>query len=253
MNKVKRYGWIPDRPDQRDFRLTLRQTIGLPAAVDLRPSCPPVFDQGDLGSCTANAIVAAMMMAGSQGDPDAPPQPMLSRLFLYYFERVIEHSVDSDSGAMMRDGFKVIANKGCCLEDTWPYIIGDFAKHPDALALNEAASDKAVVYSRVDQTPGQMKAVLAAGYPIAVGFTVYESFESDEVAKTGIVPMPKVDESVLGGHAVLVVGYDNSQSRFLCRNSWGEGWGMKGYFSLPYDYLTNPDLADDFWTVSKVN
>lgn len=82
-----------------------------------------------------------------------------------------------------------------------------------------------------------------------LGFTVYESFESQDVASTGVVPMPGTDEQALGGHAVVGVGYDDSQQRFIVRNSWGDAWGMKGYFTIPHDYLANRDLSDDFWAI----
>ena len=97
-----------------------------------------------------------------------------------------------------------------------------------------------------------MKAVLAAGYPFVCGFTVYESFEGDDVAKTGIVPMPGSAEATLGGHAVMAVGYDDASQRFLVRNSWGTDWGMGGYFTIPYAYLTDSNLADDFWVIRVV-
>ena len=97
-----------------------------------------------------------------------------------------------------------------------------------------------------------MKGCLASGYPFVLGFTVYQSFESDTVAQTGHAPMPGPNEQTIGGHAVLAVGYDDSQNWFIIRNSWGTGWGMQGYFTLPYDYLTNDNLADDFWTIRLV-
>ena len=107
-------------------------------------------------------------------------------------------------------------------------------------------------YQRVTQVLLQMKGCLASGFPFVYGFTVYESFESDAVAKTGVVPMPAPTEKVLGGHAVVAVGYDDSTQRFIVRNSWGPGWGMGGYFTIPYAYLTDSNLADDFWTVRLV-
>jgi len=109
-----------------------------------------------------------------------------------------------------------------------------------------------VSYSRVSQTPSQMKGCLASGFPFVFGFTVYDSFESQDVAKTGVVPMPASGESVLGGHAVLAVGYDDGQQRFIVRNSWGTGWGMHGYFTMPYAYLTDRGLASDFWTIRLI-
>ena len=98
-----------------------------------------------------------------------------------------------------------------------------------------------------------MKGCLAAGYPFVFGFAVYESFESKEVAQSGVVPMPKPGERVLGGHAVMAVGYDDEQRNFIVRNSWGSGWGQDGYFLMPYHYLHDPNLASDFWTVRMLS
>ena len=111
---------------------------------------------------------------------------------------------------------------------------------------------KAVQYQRVAQNVNQMKGCLASGYPFVYGFTVYESFESKNVAKTGVVPMPASGEKILGGHCVLAVGYDDSQQRFLARNSWGTDWGLQGYFTVPYAYLTDPNLSSDFWTIRLI-
>ena len=98
-----------------------------------------------------------------------------------------------------------------------------------------------------------MKGCLAEGFPFVFGFSVYESFESDEVTKTGVAPMPAKGETLMGGHAVLAVGYDDSDERLLVRNSWSEGWGMKGYFTLPYGYLTERALSSDFWSIRSVS
>jgi C1A family cysteine protease len=109
-----------------------------------------------------------------------------------------------------------------------------------------------VSYQRVLQTPTQMKGCLASGYPFVFGFSVYESFESPAVTKTGVVPLPSPGESMLGGHAVLAVGYDDERQRFLAMNSWGSAWGERGYFTIPYTYLTDAGLSADFWTVRVV-
>jgi C1A family cysteine protease len=119
-------------------------------------------------------------------------------------------------------------------------------------AFADAPLDKALQYQSVPQVLAQMKGCLASGYPFVYGFTVYESFESTQVAQTGIVPMPASSEKVLGGHAVLAVGYDDSSQRFIVRNSWGPGWSLKGYFTVPYAYLTDSNLSDDFWTIRLV-
>jgi C1A family cysteine protease len=243
---------LPDLPDHRDhiFSAPAPVLTVLPPKVDLRPACPPtVYDQGRLGSCTANAIAAAFEFdLGKQKLPDFMP----SRLFIYYNERKIEGTVDSDSGAMIRDGIKSVAKQGVCTEDAWPYDISKFTDQPTKECYTAAKDNQALSYQRIPQSLNQMRGCLANGYPFVFGFTVYESFESSEVAQTGVVPMPVDGESVLGGHAVLAVGYDDETQRFLVRNSWGSGWGDGGYFTIPYAYLTNRGLASDFWTIAKV-
>jgi len=249
---VQWYGWVPDLPDQRDKIYSAPAHIlkAMPTKVDLRPNCPPVYDQGQLGSCTANAIGAALQFNQmKQGEKAFAP----SRLFIYYNERVMEHSVSEDAGAMIRDGVKSVAKLGAPPEvPDWPYVISKFRDKPTATAYSHAMKYQAVLYQRVDQQLDQLKGCLAAGFPFVFGISVYESFESAAVAKTGNVPMPKASEKNLGGHAILAVGYNDSQKRFIIRNSWGTDWGMKGYFTLPYAYLINEDLADDFWTIKLV-
>jgi len=175
-----------------------------------------------------------------------------SRLFIYYNERVIEGTEDQDAGAMIRDGIKSIAKQGVCPELEWPYLIRKFRTKPETKCYRDALDNQALTYYRVTQTINQMKGCLAAGYPFVFGFSVYESFESSAVARTGKAPMPKPRETLLGGHAVMAVGYSDAQKRFTVRNSWGTKWGMKGYFTLPYDYLLSSDLASDFWTIRLV-
>jgi len=247
-----RYGWIPDLPDQRDhlFAAPTPVLTDLPPSVDLRPNCPKtVYDQGQLGSCTANAIAAAFEFdLAKQELPDFMP----SRLFIYFNERRMEGSVGSDSGAMIRDGIKSVAKQGVCPEDTWPYDIGRFTDEPTGECYTAALANRALAYQRVPQTLNQMRGCLAHGFPFVFGFSVYESFEGAEVATTGVVPLPGASEALLGGHAVLAVGYDDASTRFVVRNSWGSGWGQDGYFTIPYSYLTDRGLASDFWTIAKV-
>jgi C1A family cysteine protease len=249
--KIKRYGWTPDLPDGRDLMYAAPPAVvtALPPKVDLRSKCPPVYDQGQLGSCTANAIGAAYEFdVKGQGMPDFRP----SRLFVYYNERALEGTVSSDSGAMIRDGIKTIHKQGTCSEKTWPYKIAKFASKPPATAYTEAKDHQLVTYQRLVQTLSQLKGCLAAGFPFVFGFVVYESFESPQVAKTGKVPMPSADEQALGGHAVMAVGYNEADQRFLVRNSWGTRWGKAGYFSMPYPYLLQGTLSRDFWTLRVV-
>ncbi|OJW85060.1 MAG: peptidase C1 [Bacteroidetes bacterium 46-16] len=246
------YGWVPDIPDKRDFMYKAPRHVlkALPAKTDLRPQCPPVYDQGQLGSCTANAIGAAFQFGRmKQGEDSFMP----SRLFIYYNERVMEHTVNTDSGAMIRDGIKVANKLGICPESLWPYKVSRFTQKPPVNCFRTALKSQVLSYMRLDNTLDELKGCLAEGYPFVFGFTVYDSFESSKVARTGNMPMPKLDtEKNQGGHAVMAVGYDESRKRFIIRNSWGSDWGQKGYFTMPYEYITDTDLCDDFWTIRIV-
>lgn len=249
--KIKGYGWNPDIPDGRDLMYAAPPEVvtQLPTQVDLRSQCPAVYDQGQLGSCTANAIGAALEFDQmKQGESAFTP----SRLFIYYNERVIEGTVSSDSGGQIRDGVKSVNQQGAPPEVDWPYDITKFADQPPQQAYDDASQHKSVLYQRLTQTLSQFKGCLASGYPFVFGFVVYESFESQQVASTGQAPMPTAGEQQIGGHAVLAVGYDEDQQRFIVRNSWGTTWGMNGYFTLPYPYLLQQTLSSDFWTIRTV-
>jgi len=241
------YGWIPDRPDQRD---RLYSTIAappkkLPAKVDLRADCPPVENQGELGSCTANALVGNLeFLEGKAGHPVSD----LSRLFIYYNERAMEGTVGEDSGAAIRDGVKSLVKLGVCGEDIWPYNIAKFTRKPSPACYKAASDHQVTSYHRILSLQ-EMKQCLAEGYPFVFGFSVYSAFESPAVARTGRLNLPKPAEKNLGGHAVCAIGYDDAAKRVLVRNSWGADWGLGGYFTMPYAYVSNSNLADDFWTL----
>ena len=242
----KYYGWLPDIPDQRDYFFgAIRPKIKLPANVDLREDCSLVEDQGALGSCTAQALAGNLEFLDNRMDHVYTD---VSRLFIYYNERVIEGTVEFDSGAMIRDGIKCLKKSGVCEETLWPYHIPHFTKKPSAKCYAAAKKHCISSYYRIE-TLAEMLACLADGYPFVFGFAVYESFESKQVAQTGIVQMPKASERQIGGHAVMAVGYDQKKKRFLVRNSWGKRWGMSGYFTMPFEYLET--LSDDFWTIRK--
>jgi C1A family cysteine protease len=247
------YGWIPDLPDHRDFLYAPHRKFlrALPSRVDLRNNCPPIYHQGKLHSCTANAIAAAV-----QFDQMKQSRPQIfrpSRLFIYYNERAIERSIHSDSGAQIRSGIKSVAKRGVCPERFWPYRTRKFRQKPSRKCYVEAAKHPALIYHRVRRTLAHMKACLASGYPFIFGFTVYESFHSKKVTHTGRASMPVRHDKCRGGHAVLAVGYEQIQRRFIVRNSWGRKWGTRGYFTLPYGYFTNHHLSEDFWTIRVVN
>jgi C1A family cysteine protease len=250
-NRV-RYGWVPDLPDHRDKLYTTSWKSGraLPPRVDLREYCPPIYSQGKLHSCTANAIGAAIEFDQSKQQSSKTFRP--SRLFIYYNERWMTGTIDSDHGAGIREGIKTVAKQGVCPEQLWPYKISKFRRKPPRKCYREAKKHPALVYHRLERKLLHMKICLASGYPFIVGLTVYDSFESKKVKRSGRASMPGRNEKTRGGHAVLAVGYEDEQRHFIVRNSWGKNWGMSGYFTLPYDYLTHSHLSDDFWTIRVV-
>lgn len=222
----------------------------LPPGVDMRNVFTHVFDQGELGSCTANAAAAAVgFERGRQGENGY----RASRLFIYYNERVIEGTVTYDSGAQIRDSINTLYKQGACREKQWPYEIDQFKQKPGDECYQFAQNFKIKEYLKLDNSNlNDLKNCLAEGFAFIFGFTVYESFESNKAAETGVIPMPQRYEQVLGGHAVMCVGYDDEKEVFICRNSWGRAWGDNGNFYIPYAYLTNTDLASDFWTIRLV-
>lgn len=251
MNKSSKvnawYGWMPDRPDHRDklYAAIAAPPKKLPPAVDLRARCSPVENQGQLGSCTANALVGNLEFLELKAG-QAPTD--LSRLFVYYNERAMEGTVNDDAGAMIRDGVKTLVKQGVCTEAKWPYDIDRFTAKPSAACYQQARKHQVLSYHRILSLQ-EMKCCLAEGYPFVFGFTVYAAFESATVARTGRLDLPKPNEQYKGGHAVMAVGYDEAKQRFLIRNSWGADWGLQGYFTMPYAYLDGGRLADDFWTL----
>jgi C1A family cysteine protease len=251
---IRGYGWRPDQPDHRDQIYTPPEEVHVPESVDLQSKCPPVYSQGALGSCTANAIAAAVQYARMrQNLRNASATP--SRLFVYFGERVIEGTVDTDSGASLRDGIKVVAADGACFEsgrNSWPYDVHRFTDRPPQDCFGAAAKDLAVSYSRLRQNAGAMEACLAEGFPFVFGFAAFEVIESAEVAADGILPLPHETDRPIGGHAVMAVGYDRQKKKFKLRNSWGAGWGQEGYFWMPYDYVASPKYSGDFWTIRLV-
>lgn len=247
------YGYVKDDPDELDYKFSaIRPTqVAVPPSVDLRAQCSPVRDQGQLGSCTGFAIAVGLreFLEISNGGSFTG----LSPLFLYYEERKIEHTISQDAGAQPRDGMKVLTKLGCAPETDDPYNISAFTTPPTATALKDAKPFKVAAYHRL-QNLDEIKTCLAGGMGLMIGFKVYSSFESSAVAQTGNMPMPAPNESVVGGHAVFVAGYMTDASwagggYLIVKNSWGTDWGDKGYFYMPWAYVT-PDLVTDAWTVT---
>lgn len=271
--KQHKYYLKKDEHDHRDFlyeRDKNVEALSLPKVFDLRPFAPPVYDQGDQGSCTANAGCACRSMLAKD------PSLYLSRAFQYYNERLIEGTADEDSGASMRDIVKAVSQYGICPDTEMPYSDKDFKTAPSKQGYEDALKYKIEKYTRVSSVAGIQHSLVTRNQPVLLGMVVYESMESEAVAKTGVLPMPQKDEQQLGGHAVLIVGYTDklpeavsekvasqkceciekiidfirhrkqASGYLIVRNSWGSTWGDHGYFYMPYEYV-EAGLAYDFW------
>lgn len=244
------YTWKRDRADSRDHKFVPKLTT-LPTNVDLRVNCSAIENQGNLGSCTGNAIAGIIEFLCRRAKKNTD----VSRLFIYYQERVYEGTVGIDSGAYIRDGIKAVNKIGVPTETLWPYNINRFAVRPSQAAYINAATRKAVAYQRCINFSA-VKAAIAQGYPVVVGFDVYESFESGtwwQPTGTGIMPYPdKNTEMLLGGHAVALVGYNDTTNTFIARNSWGTSWGQQGYFYMPYQVIQDSTMSSDFWIITSI-
>lgn len=245
---LPKYHWTRDKVDSRDYRYPV-STKSQSNIIDLRSYCTPIEDQGALGSCTGQAIAGAIELLNNK----AKRHKDISRLFIYYYERLLMGTINIDSGAYIRDGIKVCYKNGAALESLWPYDIKKFKLRPDQRAITDASQRKVTRYERVTNHEGCLDA-LNNGYPVIIGFDVYSSFESLQVVQTGVMPYPNVRrERLLGGHAVLLVGYDKSRQVYIVRNSWGANWGDCGYFYMPFRVIQDNTMSGDFWTIKSVN
>lgn len=251
----KLFLWEADVPDARDHAFQA-PAVDCPAQVDLRPYCPPVFDQGArIGSCTANAVCNAFrfsLMRQARESAMALPAYQPSRLFLHYNARAMAGTQMQNKGAQIRDAMKSVAKHGICRESSWPYRTHRYASRPPQPAYEQALAYQSIAYQRLHHQLDEIKLCLAQGFPVVFGMTVYSAFDSAQMHSRGVLNLPKKDEEKVGGHAVLLVGYKETSRRFIVMNSWGGTWGQQGYFTMPYDYLLNPKLARDFWTLRTV-
>ena len=247
------YGWRKDLPSNRewfDHEKLLSKLGTTPDVTNNRKFIKWVYDQGQEGSCTANSGVGSnRFFRSSKGLVDF----LGSRQFLYYVTRSLEGTTKSDAGATIADTEKAETQFGICNESLWPYSKSLMTK-PSTAAYKDALNHQVIVKSPVQQTQVAMETCIAAGQPIHYGMSVFSSFESAAVAKTGIVPMPKKNEQVLGGHALYLFDYDRVKKVAYGQNSWGASWGQDKLciFQIPYAYILNPDLASDFWTISQI-
>ena len=247
-----RPGLFPHEREAHDINHA-RELSTTPTSVDLRANCSTIEDQGNLGSCTGNAIAGIVEYLCRKARKNTD----VSRLFIYYQERVIEGDVNYDNGAYIRDGFKAVNQVGAPLESLWPYSIDKFRTKPSQTAYTDAAKRKVTVYQRCLNFAA-VKNALANGNPVVVGFDVYQSFETgawQQAGGSGLMPYPNTaNEQYLGGHAVCLVGYNDNLAggRFIARNSWGTSWGDHGYFYMPYAVIQDTSMSSDFWTISSV-
>ena len=248
MKTPRIYGWKPDLPDHRDFKLSYG-AVELPTVVDLSSACSPVEDQSTLSSCTANASVAALEFLEKKAGLSDQAIEYFSRLFVYWTTRQLEYDTIDDRGAQIRDVVSALAQFGACNETLWPYDVQKVHEEPPSQAYSDALNHRISTYHGLD-TLNDVLGCLAEGYPVIFGFTVFSNFESPAVAQTGVLGMPAPTDWRCGGHCVLATGYDLVAKTLSVRNSWGVKWGKNGYFTMPFEMVEN-GLATDFWTVRK--
>lgn len=242
----------------------------LPDNFDLRKNCPPIRDQGQEGSCSAFAGTACRTMLAKESSLIFSPADQ------YWNERKLEGATATDCGASMKDIVTAMKTFGVCFESDMPYVVGKYATPPPANANSDALKHKIINGQMVSSIQGIQTALVVRSQPVLMGMSVFSSMESEKTAQTGILPMPQSGEKNLGGHAVLIVGYiaklpqtkaekvpvlnwikkffnwisgkKQSGNYFIVRNSWGSSWGDKGYFYMPFEYITS-GYADEFWII----
>lgn len=240
-------GMLAGLPDAKDhpFMVPRGLPAKLPATFDKRSAVKTVWDQGQLGSCTGHGAMGALRMLLAK---EKKPDFIGSRLGAYYFGRALENTVAVDAGAQIRDVIKQTTKIGVIPEALWPYNVRDFADTPNAAELTEAAKHLVTGYQAVPNDVTAVRAAIHTNWHVVIGIMVYDSFESDAVGKTGKVPVPKTaSEQLLGGHCVYLVGW--TKTAFVAVNSWSTSWGAKGFFTLPNEFITDPNLGSDFWTM----
>lgn len=246
------FGWKPDSIDARDRKIKFKSIdiSKLPKIVDLRKNCSTIEHQSSLGSCTANAAAGALEYLEIKDGVTSDQFENFSRLFIYYNARNLSGDVNADTGVSLRDTLWSLNKTGACDEILWPYDISKFAIRPTDDCYADANNHKIIEYLSVESLE-DMLTCLASGFPFIFGFKVYDSFMSQETSRTGIMNPPLPNENSVGWHAVCAVGYDMEAKTILLRNSWGENWGQGGYFTMPFNYISNTELAQDFWTIRR--
>lgn len=249
-----RYSWRPDQGDPRDVYYasmnTVPRRIDPTTVIDLSDVIPEIWDQGEFGACVLFSSCFNLVFCEKlQGEKLIKP----GFLMPYYNMRAIQHAgSNNDAGGTLRDGIRSLSYWGVCEEKLWPYDHHHFARKPDEKAAADGELHKVKSYSRLRHSLNELIHCLQQGFPFVFGFSVPQSFE-DVTGDTGILMMPKSNESFLGGHAVACVGVDYPKRMFKIRNSWSNLWGSGGYFEMPFDFILDNDLSDDFWSVRSVS
>lgn len=235
-------GWVKQEKDKRDFKFNISQKLVLQKTFSLLNLMPAIYDQGNLGSCVGNGVTALLeyhlMLKGKDFLP--------SRLFAYYNARIDKLN---DTGATIRDGVKAVFNFGIFHESIWQYDITKFAEQPSKISYEDAKLYKALKYESVLQDEYSIKAAISLGKPVVFGMLLKQSFENQETAQTGIY---KPKGQIIGGHCMVIIGYDDDKKYFTVRNSWGENWGDKGYCYIPYKEIINKKIASDFCVIDSI-
>lgn len=252
-----KFGWIPDIPDIRDIYANIPDILNneLPKKVDLRDTgnMPNVYNQQTLGSCSACAISAAFEYDCRKQHYETQFTPSI--IFLYYNQRIIENTIEKDTGASIRDGLKVLHKLGVCYDTNLPYDVRRFNIQPTQQTYESASEHRYIKYRKIKQNRS-IYILLSLGVPVIFGMSVYESFlDNKGVLSNGVLKLPKNGERLVGGHVALIIGFDFtdiSNKMFLVRNSMGYEWGDEGHFWIPYEYVMNPDYCSDFWTLEKI-
>ena len=251
------YGFIKDIFDinPQYSPNSIKNAVGTLPSINFADEMPQVYDQLSIGSCQSNALGACI-------EYNIKTDETPSRLFLYYNARKLMGTINQDSGSTIQAVFQGAKQYGSCAETLWPYItppdtegafvpVSEMYVCPPDSVYQQAHKDLLISMESINSMDG-IKHALSNKIPVVFGMEVYDYFESAEMASCGVLRLPGSNEKLIGGHALVLVGFDDNKKTFTVRNSWSKNWGINGYFTAPYDYIENPDLAFQFRVLLKM-